>query len=181
MEIKKGDILLAEPFMRDPHFKRTAVLLCEHNEDGSFGLVLNRRLDFKVDHVLPEFPAEDIDLYYGGPVSPDTLHFIHSYGDLIEGSIALNKDVYWSGNFEQVKLMLETGSVSTDRFRFFVGYSGWSAGQLNDEMEINSWIISRTYGNIFVADDEELWKNILRDMGGEYRFVSTFPEDPQLN
>lgn len=180
MDPTKGDILLAEPFMKDPHFKRTAVLLCEHNEEGSFGLVLNRKLEFKVDDVLPEFPQPDIELYYGGPVSPDTLHFIHSCGDLIEGSVQLRENLYWSGNFEQIKLMLETKSVSSDRFRFFVGYSGWGAGQLEEEMGSNSWIISRNYGDIFVSDDE-LWKSILQNMGGEYKFVSTFPEDPQLN
>ena len=180
MDPQKGDILLAEPFMKDPHFKRAVVLLCEHNDDGSFGLVLNRKLDFNVDDVLPEFPIEKIDLYYGGPVSPDTLHFIHSYGDLIEGSIKLKEGLYWSGNFEQIKLMLETKSVTKEQFRFFVGYSGWGEGQLTDEMEINSWIISREFGEIFVTE-EQLWENILKNMGGEYKFLSTFPEDPQLN
>ena len=106
MKPAPGNLLLAEPFLKDPNFKRTVVLLCEHNEDGAFGLVLNKKLEFKVDDVLPEFPIENIDLYYGGPVGPDTLHFIHQYGDLIEGSLKRKDDIYWSGNFEQIKLML---------------------------------------------------------------------------
>ena len=180
MKPAPGNLLLAEPFLKDPNFKRTVVLLCEHNEDGAFGLVLNKKLEFKVDDVLPEFPIENIDLYYGGPVGPDTLHFIHQYGDLIEGSLKLKDDIYWSGNFEQIKLMLETGSVDPKKFRFYVGYSGWTAGQLEEEMKINSWIVASKYSKIFIPEDQ-LWESILQSMGDGYKFVSTFPEDPQLN
>jgi len=180
MRPKAGDLILAEPFMKDPNFKRTVVLLCEHNEEGAFGLVLNKKLDFKVDHVLPDFPVENLDLFYGGPVSPDTLHFIHQYGDLIEGSLHLKDNIYWSGNFEQIKLMLETGTAEPDKFRFFIGYSGWSEGQLAEEMETNSWIIDSKFSNIFMPEDQ-LWQSVLESMGGDYKFVSTFPEDPQLN
>lgn len=171
---------MAEPFMKDPNFKRTVVLLCEHNDQGSFGLVMNRKLDMKLDHVLPEFPVENIDLFYGGPVSPDTLHFIHAYGDLIEGSIQLMEDVWWGGNFEQVKLMFEAKTLDASKFRFFVGYSGWSAEQLDGEMQINSWIVARAFKDVFMPEDE-LWAQVLRQMGGEYKLVAGYPEDPQLN
>ena len=180
MALHKGDILLAEPFMKDGNFKRSAVLLCEHNEEGSFGLVLNKKLDLFVDDVLPEFPTENIELYYGGPVGPDTLHFVHSYGDLIEGSTLLKDDIYWSGNFEQIKMLFETNSISTDKFRFFVGYSGWGGEQLEAEMKSDSWIVAKNFSDIFV-EHNELWKKVLKSMGGNYGIVSTFPEDPQLN
>ncbi len=180
MVIKTGDILLAEPFMKDENFKRTVILLCEHNDDGSFGLVLNKKLELYVTDVLPEFPAEKIVLYAGGPVGLDSLHFIHTYGDLIEGSIQVREDVYWSGNFEQVKMLFETKSVDPNRFRFFIGYSGWGADQIENEMEAKSWIISENFKDILL-EDERLWKSILEYMGGNYKFVSTFPEDPQLN
>ncbi len=180
MKLHKGDILLAEPFMKDGNFKRSAVLLCDHNEEGSFGLVLNRKLDLFVDDVLPDFPAENIELYYGGPVGPDTLHFVHSYGDLIEGSVPLKNGIYWSGNFEQIKMLFETKSISTDKFRFFVGYSGWGEGQLEGEMDTDSWIVAKNFADIFVGENE-LWKKVLQSMGGEYKIVSTYPEDPQLN
>jgi putative transcriptional regulator len=180
MEPKAGDLLIAEPFMKDANFKRAVVLLCEHNADGTFGLVLNRKLELKVNDVMPEFEGENVDLYYGGPVGADTLHFIHSYGDLIEGSVHLKNNIYWSGNFEQIKLLFETKSVDANRFRFFVGYSGWGKNQLVEELAINSWIIASNFENILVSH-QQLWKLVLKSLGGEYHFVSTFPEDPQLN
>jgi putative transcriptional regulator len=180
MEPKAGDLLIAEPFMKDSNFKRSVVLLCDHNEDGSFGLVLNRKLDLKVNDVMPEFPGENVDLYYGGPVGTDTLHFIHSYGDLIEGSVHLKSNIYWSGNFEQIKLLFETNSIDPVRFRFFIGYSGWGEQQLASEMKTNSWMVASNFDNIFVAH-EKLWQLVLKSMGSTYQFVSTFPEDPQLN
>ncbi|MEZ5007542.1 MAG: YqgE/AlgH family protein [Chitinophagales bacterium] len=180
MEVTTGDILLAEPFMKDENFKRAVILLCEHNDKGSFGLVLNKKVDLKVNDVLPDFPMKNIDLYAGGPVGLDTLHFIHTYGELIEGSIPVREDVYWSGNFEQVKMLFETESVDPNRFRFFIGYSGWGAGQIDSEMESKSWIVSKEFNDVLLKD-ERLWKSILEYMGGDYKFVSTFPEDPQLN
>ena len=180
MEPKAGDLLIAEPFMKDNNFKRSVVLLCEHNDKGSFGLVLNRKIELKVDDVLPEFAMDNIDLFYGGPVGTDTLHYIHSYGDLIEGSVHLKDNIYWSGNFEQIKMLFETKSVDPKRFRFFIGYSGWSENQLTNELKTNSWIIASNFSEVFVAH-EELWQLVLQSMGGEYSFVSTFPEDPQLN
>lgn len=180
MKLKAGDLLLAEPFMKDSNFKRSVVLVCDHNEKGSFGLVLNRKLELKVDDVLPEFGHENVELYYGGPVGTDTLHFIHSYGDLIEGSVHLKGNIYWSGNFEQIKMLFETKSVNPERFRFFIGYSGWEENQLNNELKTDSWIVASNYDDLFVSH-EDLWEMVLKSMGGEYSIVSTFPEDPQLN
>ena len=180
MEIQKGDILLAEPFMKDENFKRTVILLCEHNLEGSFGLVLNKKLELKVNDVLPEFPSIDINLYAGGPVGLDSLHFIHTYGELIEGSIPVRDEVYWSGNFEQVKMLFETQSIDPNRFRFFIGYSGWGPDQIANEIESKSWIVSKNFNDVLLQDDR-IWESILEYMGGSYKFVSTFPEDPQLN
>lgn len=180
MSLRAGDLLLSEPFMADPNFKRTVVLLCDYNAEGAFGLVLNRRLEYTLTDVLHEFPVAGLDLYYGGPVSPDTLHYIHRCGDLIEGSIHLRDDIWWGGNFEQIKLLFETRTLRSADFRFFTGYSGWGAGQLDEEMSIDSWIVDRSYSDIFPPDDQ-LWASVLRARGGEYgRFVH-FPEDPSLN
>lgn len=180
MKPQAGDLLLAEPFMKDENFKRGVILLCEHNEEGSFGLVLNRKLDFNVTDVLPEFPVDDIELFYGGPVGQDTMHFVHTCGNMIENAREIQDGIFWSGNFEQITMLLETKVIRPDQIRFFIGYSGWSAGQLEEEMERNSWIIGRDIPDILMPQDG-LWEHVLRQMGGDYEFVSTFPEDPQLN
>jgi putative transcriptional regulator len=177
--IESGDLLLAEPFMKDPHFKRAVILVCEHNSEGSFGLVLNKRTDFLLNEII-DFPEFDAYAYYGGPVGTDTLHFVHRYGELIPDSRPLRKDIYWSGDFNRVKELVEQGQIEPSGIRFFVGYSGWGAGQLEAEMKENSWIVAGSYDRI-LQNDHELWKRVLHTLGGEYPMMANFPEDPSLN
>ena len=179
VNIEIGDLLLAEPFMKDPLFKRTVVLVCDHSNDGTFGLALNRRSEFKLNEVI-DFPEFDAFVYHGGPVNPDTLHFIHKYGDLIEGAKPLRGDISWSGNFDQVKMLAEQKLISPSGIRFFVGYSGWGAGQLAAEMQENSWIVAKNFERV-LTNDHELWKRVLHTLGGEYPLMANFPEDPILN
>lgn len=177
--IESGDLLLADPFMKDPHFKRAVVLMCEHNDEGSFGLILNRRTEFMLNEII-DFPVFESYAYYGGPVGQDTLHFIHKYGEMIEDSRPLKAGVSWSGNFDQLKLLVESNQIEPSGIRFFVGYSGWGAGQLEAEMKENSWIVAKHYDKI-LQNDHELWKRVLHTLGGEYPMMANFPEDPSLN
>lgn len=177
-----GKLLLAEPFMWDDNFKRTVILLCTHNEDGSFGLVLNRQLEYKLSDALPECDAFDAPLYYGGPVEPNTLHYIHSYGNMLAGSVKLNKGLYLGGDFEQLKSMINLGQIENNRIRFYVGYSGWDPKQLQEEMESNSWIVANSQpAYIFSDEPTEIWRKVLTDMGGDYKVMANFPENPSLN
>jgi len=177
--IEKGDILLAEPFLKDPNFKRAVILICDHNAEGTFGLVLNNRTDFQINDII-EFPDFEAAIYQGGPVGPDTLHYVHKYGDLIEGSVPLKGDIAWGGDFGQVKLMAEQKLIHPSGIRFFVGYSGWGVGQLEAEMSASSWIVSKTFNNV-LNTDQELWKRVLHTLGGEYPSMANYPVDPMLN
>jgi len=178
-----GQLLLSEPFMLDPNFKRTVVMVCEHIEDGgTVGFILNRPLKIKVSDALVDFEGIDNELFYGGPVAQDTLHYLHRHGDLIEDSMQIIDDIYWGGNFEQLNNMLKAGTIESTDVKFFLGYSGWSPGQLEAEMEDSSWIISQARSQyIFNTSDKELWKKVLSDMGGEYRQLVNYPEDPSMN
>lgn len=181
MSVGRGKLLIAEPFLGDPNFERSVVLLCEHNEQGSFGLVLNQtsnlHLDDVMENVYGEFP-----LYIGGPVEQNTLHFIHRLGDQIEGAVDIGNGIYWSGDFEEVKTLINIGKISENDIRLFIGYSGWSAGQLADEMNRNSWIVSETDAHfIFDTPANQFWRAILKSMGGEYKVLSNYPTDPRLN
>ncbi|MCB0506689.1 MAG: YqgE/AlgH family protein [Chitinophagales bacterium] len=178
--IQKGDLLIAEPFMQDPNFKRTVTLVCEHNEEGSLGLVLNRPSIFKVTEMIPNFPAFQALVNYGGPVGLDRINYIHSYGDILEGAFHVIDNIYWNGNFEQLKDYIKRKIILPHNIRFFVGYAGWEAGQLNEEMQDYSWIISKKHEEIFKMN-EYMWKDILQKMGGKNKLISTFPEDPRLN
>ena len=179
---KKGRLLIAEPFMDDPYFKRSVVLLTEHNKEGSFGLMLNKPLEIKVNDALDGFPPFNAPVFMGGPVQPDNLFYIHTQGKVIEGSVKICDNLYWSGNFQQLKQLIIDQQIFPHEIKFFIGYSGWDYQQLKNEIEDESWIISNVNSiGINELNDANLWKSTLQKMGSKYSLLSNFPEDPSLN
>lgn len=177
-----GILLIADPFLKDPNFLRTVVFLCEHKESGSLGFVLNRKFENTLDELVPGLDSLKLPVYYGGPVQMDTIHFLHQYPNEIPGSEEVIKGVYWGGDFETVISMLKSGTVDPDRIRFYIGYSGWSDGQLNNELEEKSWLtVAGTRKLIFHRNYQEIWKDSLKQLGGDYEMMINFPIDPQLN
>ena len=178
----KGKILISEPFLLDPNFKRSIVLLCEHGEEGSVGFILNKPTQVKLNQLLEDFPDFDAPVYFGGPVQINTLQFVHRAGDIIEGTTKIADGLYWGGSFEILKLLIEAKKVSPSDFRFFIGYSGWEEGQIEKEMKINSWIVTSTEAdNIFSDEPDKLWGEILKKMGKKFAILASFPEDPSVN
>ncbi len=176
-----GVLLLAEPFMESPEFKRSVVLVTEHNEDGTMGFILNRKLAIKPTQAIDDFPDFEDTLFYGGPVSTELLFYIHTLGNLLEGSVEVTDGIYIGGDFDVLKDLLREGKVKPSQIRFFAGYSGWTAGQLKSEMKQHSWIVTPGTQKLVMKDNSNLWKNILKDLGGKYSMVADFPEDPTLN
>jgi putative transcriptional regulator len=177
-----GVLLIADPFLKDPNFMRTVVLLTEHNEQGEIGFVINRQYENTLDELLPEIEGHKIPVYYGGPVQMNTIHFLHRYPDRIQGGIEVLKGVFWGGDFESVVQLINSGEVEPDMIRFFIGYSGWSNGQLQDELEEKSWLtVEATRRLVFHDNAEEIWKDALKHLGGDYEMMINFPIDPQLN
>ena len=183
IEPRKGDLLISEPFLTDPNFSRTVILLCEHNEEGSFGFVLNKPAKIKLNELIEGVGDRDDYIYIGGPVQQNTLQFIHKNDRLIEGGSEVQDGIFWGGDFEQMLAMMDSKLIIPDDIKFFIGYSGWAAGQLRSELEVNSWIISRNVKieQIFNTDVETLWKEVLNTMGGKFKVVANFPVDPRLN
>src|SRR5690606_15901858 len=134
-DLKPGTLLIAPPMMHDPNFRRTVVLLCEHGPEGSFGLILNRPLAISLHEVMRSVARRETSVSMGGPVQPDTLHFIHCHGDLIPQTIPLLDGIYWGGDFELLKVLIETDQTSPRDLRFFLGYAGWAADQLQGEID----------------------------------------------
>ncbi len=180
IDIAKGDLLLAQPFMDDENFKRTVILVTEQDEDGTLGLVLNRKSMFKLKSVVHDFPSDSFPLFLGGPVGLDRLNFIHSYGDIIDGSLHICDNIYWNGNYEQLKNLVRKGEIMPQNIKYFIGYSGWGKGQLSEEMQTDSWIVAKNFREYF-RSHEYMWKRIMIELGGKYKLMSTYPEDPQLN
>jgi putative transcriptional regulator len=178
----KGSILLSEPFLKDPNFSRSVVLLTEHNGDGSIGFILNKPLTYRLNQIVDDFPAFDAPVFMGGPVQRDSLHFIHRIEALAEEGDEVAPGVFWGGDFEKLKRMIRLGLVRSDDIRFFVGYSGWAPKQLENEMEMKSWILSNKGDKFAFADTaESLWGEILQAMGGKFREMAHYPTDPSLN
>ncbi len=181
-EVSKGDFLIAEPFLGDPNFERSVVFLCESNELGAFGLVVNQETQLKLGDVLDEDIYHDFPLFLGGPVENNTLHFLHRRPDLISNGVLIKENLYWGGDFEQVKTCLNLNQIGTDEIRFFAGYSGWGEEQLKDELEQKAWIVTTTDADfLFTTPAGSFWREILRQMGGEYRSIAHYPVDPTLN
>lgn len=180
---EKGDLLISEPFLPDPNFDRTVVLICEHNDQGSFGFILNKPSLLKLSDVLDEVEPFQTTIHVGGPVQQDTLHFIHRIGDIIEGAEPIGEKIYWGGNFEQLKIMVSNKEVNKEDVIFFLGYSGWGEGQLMDEIQEKSWIVHKapTSQQVFDKNPENLWRDILKEKGGKFKMFSNYPTDPRLN
>jgi putative transcriptional regulator len=177
-----GILLIADPFLKDPNFLRTVVFLCDHKEEGSFGFVLNRQFTNTIDQLIPELQEHKLPVFYGGPVQPDTIHFLHQYPEIIPGGQEIIKGVYWGGDFDCMVELVKSGSINPDKIRFYIGYSGWSGGQLDDELKEKSWLtVKATRKLIFHQKFEEIWKDSLKHLGGDYEMMINFPIDPQLN
>jgi len=177
-----GILLIADPFLKDPNFLRTVVFLCEHTADTSFGFVINRKYENTLDELVPELTGHSLPVYYGGPVEIDTIHFLHQYPDIIPGGKEVFKGVYWGGDFEAVVSMIKENLIQADKIRFYIGYSGWSAGQLENEITEKTWLtVKATRKLLFHAKHEEIWKNSLQHLGGDFKMMANFPIDPQLN
>lgn len=177
-----GVLLIADPFLKDPNFLRTVVLITENREDGAIGFVINRQYENSLDELLPEIEGHKLPVYYGGPVQMNTIHFLHRYPDEIQGGVEIMKGVYWGGDFESVVNLINSGIADPDRLRFYIGYSGWSTGQLEAEIEEKTWLtVAATRQLIFHESAEEIWKESLNHLGGEFSMMANFPIDPQLN
>jgi len=180
---KGGDFLISEPFLPDPNFERSVVLLCENSPEGTFGLVLNKGTDLLLEDVLEEQIPFNGTLNVGGPVEQNTLHFLHRLKQPVEGSVEIGEGLFWSGDFEQIKSMLWTGEAEEEDVKFFLGYSGWSEGQLREELDKQSWFVrpGATAQQVFDLEEDALWKSVLEGMGGKYKVFSNYPIDPRLN
>ena len=182
LEPLKGRLLIAEPsILNDSSFNRTIILITEYTEFNSVGFILNRPLDYVLKDLIPDIES-DFTVYQGGPVEQDNLYFVHKVPDLIPDSIAISDGIFWGGNFDSLKQLLNSGELSSTDIRFFLGYSGWGKNQLKDEININSWFISDSnIKNIFSENEDTFWRNKILEKGGDYKLWANAPNDPSLN
>ncbi len=182
-KLKKGQLLVAEPsILGDISFNRSVILLAEHNAEGSVGFILNKPLDYTICDLLPEIEAS-FKIYNGGPVEQDNLYFIHTIPKLITNSIEISNGIYWGGDFELTKSLINEGKINKEDIRFFLGYTGWEHKQLENELQCNSWIvaINTLKKEILSKSSKKFWKEKISELGGDYIIWSNAPENPNLN
>jgi len=180
----QGKILLAEPYMLDPNFRRASIIICEHNNEsgGSLGFIFNKPLQTNIDELIPDFPEFESEVYFGGPVQTDTVHYIHTFGDLLEESHEIAKGVYWGGDFEKLKFLIDSKLVKSNQIRFFIGYTGWSEGQLEEEMKVGTWLLADFYPNyLFKSPASKLWKQIMYNKGNAFTVIADMPDEVSWN
>jgi putative transcriptional regulator len=178
----KGKILISEPFLPDTFFNRSIVYLTDHSSQGSVGFILNKKLDLQVSAAIEGFEGWDENLSLGGPVAPDTLHYLHNLGDLIPKSVLVEGNIFWGGNIDSIRELIKTGKINKSQIRFFLGYSGWSAGQLERELKENSWVIAKVNSNIVLNNvGVDIWKKVLRGFKNKYKMWADFPDSPEMN
>jgi putative transcriptional regulator len=180
---KKGYLLIAEPSnLGDISFNRSVVLLAEHNNEGSVGFIINKPLNYTINDLVPEINAL-YTVYNGGPVEQDNLYFIHNVPKIIPNSIEIADGIYWGGDFETTKSLINEGKISKRNIRFFLGYSGWESNQLENELKDDTWIVieNKLKSTILSKSSENFWKEKINEQGGDYVLFSNAPSDPMLN
>lgn len=179
----KGCFLLAEPFLQEEHFHRSVIYLCEHNEDGTFGFVLNKFIEKAPLEFTDNFPGKNLTVCSGGPVDENNLFYIHKSGNLIEGSHEIGKDLFIGGNFDQIQELINSNKLSENDILFFLGYSGWTKNQLEQEVKNNSWLVvhsDKTLKHLF-SFNKNLWKDLMKEQGKKYEIMSKFPDNHLWN
>ena len=182
-KISKGCLLLADPSINnDPHFNRAIVIITEKNQDEIVGFIINKPLEFNLDDLFKDL-GKDLEVFNGGPVNKENLYYIHNVPELISNSLEISKNLFWGGDFSDVKNCIKEKKLRMNNIRFFSGYSGWTLDQLNNEIKEKAWVITNNrFGDkILESKSNEFWKNEIKMLGDEYIIWSNAPENPKLN
>lgn len=177
-----GQLLISEPFLSDPNFRKSVILLCEHEIIGSVGFIINKLMSMDTDEVIPGLLSHNFPIFYGGPVEKNTLHFIHKKGLLIDDSIEIGCGVFWGGDISKINELLKDGKANSTDFKFFIGYSGWAEGQLQSEIDQKAWWACDIDEEVVFTDDiEEIWPICVKKLGPDFAYLANSPDDYHWN
>ena len=178
---KQGIILISEPSLSDFYFRQSVVLLAEHNEEGTFGVIVNKPLEAQLSDVVKDLEGFDFPVFLGGPVKTDSIFFLHTR-EGISNSLKVMDGLFWGGDLDLIQELMQTGELGPNDIRFYVGYAGWHPKQLDREIKENSWVLSHTtIGEVINDHPERLWSDHLKHLGKDYAIWANFPSDPSLN
>jgi len=179
---EKGKILISEPFNNDIYFRKSVILLTEYNSKGSIGLVLNKQIDISFNELINEVKNFKTPISIGGPVDNDRLFYIHSLNEkILPHSVKVSDKIYWGGDFRVLRKLINDELILPSQIRFYLGYSGWTQGQLDDELKKNLWLVSDINSSEIFEFDGDLWREKVSQLDEKYSIWNNFPESPTLN
>lgn len=182
---QKGDLLIAEPLLDEPYFKRSVILLLdEDNNQGHIGLALNKITPVSLQDLFPDWKAgAEVPVYSGGPVEADRLFMLHTMGDRFEGSMEVSPGLYVGAKLDDIIDYINNNRYADGNIRFFLGYSGWSKGQLTSEILKNTWALNPNPGHtdVLTGAEDLYWRREVRRLGEKYRSWLLVPSNPAFN
>lgn len=176
-----GRLLIAQPELTDPFFKRTVIFLIEHNSNGSMGFILNRQLSLNLNDIIVGFPNIEANISVGGPVSPETINFLHTFGDVVPNSVHVCNGIYLNGDIDAIKGLAVASKLTKDNFRIFIGYAGWGQDQLSREMDEDSWVVTNFDPLLVLGGKYDSWYFSVQQLGNRFKPWTIYPENPSLN
>lgn len=181
IKVSNGKLLISEPLLQDDTFHRAVVFLCFHSIKESLGFMLNKKAEQLLNFYIDDVMSLDFPVFIGGPVEPEMLHFIHTVPELVGGE-EIAENIYWSGDIEQIVEGIKLGVVTPDNCKFFIGYSGWSEGQLEAELDMNAWLVANSNKDlVFLTSEKLLWNESVKSLGKNYSTLLFMPDKPELN
>lgn len=181
-KLDRGAILISEPFLKDDNFQRAVIVIAEHSEEGTFGFIINKVLNVKVAELLPDLISFNFPVHLGGPVAEDTMYYIHDFPPDSLDSIDIGDSIKYGGNFDKLQKFVEQGKHKKGILNFYIGYSGWSAGQLQKEIDEKTWfVLNHNLSELFALPKENMWAQCVKWLGADWEEVANYPIDPNLN
>ncbi|MSR62224.1 MAG: YqgE/AlgH family protein [Planctomycetes bacterium] len=186
LRVEAGTLLAAFPEMLDPNFMHSVVLICQHSDQGAYGVVTNRRTNFTVQELLPEHPLlkdSTFPVFLGGPVDHTTLQFLHVAPEAIPGGLSIDGKLWLGGELDALgEFITQHPRTAASKLRLFLGYSGWGAGQLDEELRAGSWLPAPpAHGAIFGEPGEDTWRRVVRSIGQAGSGLEQLPPDVSWN
>lgn len=182
-EPREGSLLVAEPFLKDAPFKHAVIILVDYDKnEHSLGVVVNKSTQYTLKDLIPEIEC-DAPIFSGGPVGTDRLIYLHTLGSLFNGSTQVAPGLWIGGDFEDLKKYIRAGYPTDGLIRFFIGYSGWQAGQLDEELADKVWAVTDKFdpANLLIDSDDAAWHRVVKEMGETFRGWRFHPMDPSSN
>ncbi len=178
---KGGRLLIAQPELTDPFFKRTVIFLIDHDKSGSMGFIINRQLNLSLSDIVSGFPDLDVNISVGGPVSSETINFLHTFGDVVPNAVPVGNGIYLNGDIDAIKGLAIANKLTKDNFRVFIGYAGWGAKQLSKELKEDSWVVANLDSVQMMKGLYDNWYFTVQQLGKKFKAWTIYPENPSLN